>query len=295
MYLLTTPSTMKWFCDTECDYEMMPYGGEQIKVCSDCENMWRVPTESNGKQTLCVASCFQSKKLCRADDGSRTCIQTNNRELYVESITAEYKGNQIPDKQCVQRCTSGMYAIVDGENQCVDSCQPPLVGSPKNGQIFCTDECDSGFAIDKRDSSLWMCDNTCDYVKFEYEPPECAFPCPDSRPYRQPPELSKTAGDSESAAKGAQCLAACDLKMFETVNGVRTCVTCGPMQFLVAQPDRQYECTNSCMGFNYTVYVDHKSGAQLKRSECVETCEAPQVIKPGKFGELRECADSCGS
>ena len=63
--------------------------------------MWRVPDESNRKQTLCVASCSQSKKMCRTGEESRTCIPTDNRELYVESITAEYKGNQIPDKQCV--------------------------------------------------------------------------------------------------------------------------------------------------------------------------------------------------
>ena len=28
VFLQTTPSTMKWFCDENCDYEMIPYNGE---------------------------------------------------------------------------------------------------------------------------------------------------------------------------------------------------------------------------------------------------------------------------
>lgn len=43
VYQAKSPSTMLWFCNRGCDYEVVASGGGQIKVCSDCVDMWRIP------------------------------------------------------------------------------------------------------------------------------------------------------------------------------------------------------------------------------------------------------------
>lgn len=157
-----------------------------------------------------------------------------------------YKGYEIFDRKCVERCSAGIYANRNGEKQCLNKCTPPLIGLPQDDQLLCVASCGDGYAVDKSDDGLWKCDPTCDFVTTASEEQECASPCPDSRPYRQPLSLLS---DTAPEVERAECRTDCTLKMFALVGDVRTCVICAETQILVAQADHQYECADTCAGF----------------------------------------------
>lgn len=157
VYQAKTPSTMAWFCNTECKYEVVANASKQIKVCSDCKDMWLVPHK--GEQTECVASCFKSYQKYRGEDTQ--CV--DGCPKFVEEITSVYKGYEISDRQCVERCSTGLVSAAD-KKQCLKRCAPPLVGFPMDDQFLCVEACGDGFAVDKSDPDFWKCDASCDFI-----------------------------------------------------------------------------------------------------------------------------------
>ena len=149
VYQAKSPSSMLRFCNNTCEYEETTSDDGPISVCSDCENMWRVTQPE--KQTKCVASCFQSERMYRPDGNDTNCMNRCEKDKFVENITSAYKGYSVFDRKCVARCSTGIYIETNGGNQCLESCPPPLVGSPSGDQFVCTNECESGQAIDKSD------------------------------------------------------------------------------------------------------------------------------------------------
>lgn len=83
------------------------------------------------------------------------------------------------------------------------------------------------------------------------------------------------------------------MKMFVFAGKTRTCTICGETQTLTVQADRQYECMDACAGFRKPMQVRLADGLPRRYYECVETCEAPQVVRPDG-AETPFCEADCG-
>ena len=83
--------------------------------------------------------------------------------------------------------------------------------------------------------------------------------------------------------------------MFVFAGRTRTCTICTTKQMLVAQPDRQYECADSCAGFRRQIFKRISDNSERPFYECVDACAAPLVVRLDAAGGAPYCEESCGN